>query len=59
MILLHRYTLRATINHNADHFTATIVDSSHRLFVYNDLEGVEEVEQSLLCVETAAYVLKN
>ncbi|UJR33840.1 hypothetical protein I4U23_021263 [Adineta vaga] len=27
-----RYTLRATINHKADHFTTTIIDSTNRLY---------------------------
>ena len=59
MSFLYRYILRATINHEADHFTATIMDSSNHLFVFNDLEGVKKVDRSLLCVETAVYVLKN
>lgn len=56
---LYRYTLRATINHKADHFTANIIDSSSRLFVYNDLDGVEEVDQSFLPVETAVYISES
>lgn len=56
---LYRYILRATSNHEADQFTATIIDSSYNFLVFNDLEGVKEVNRSLLCVETAVYVLKN
>lgn len=55
----HRYHLRATINHEHDHFTATILDSSNRIFLYNDLEGLEQIDQSPFYAETAIYVLKK
>jgi hypothetical protein len=55
----HRYHLRATINHEHDHFTATILDSSNRIFLYNDLEGLQQIDQSPFYAETAIYVLKK
>ncbi len=56
---LYIYHLRATINHEGDHFTTTIIDSSNRLFMYNDLHGVKEVQRSDVYPETAVYILDN
>ena len=56
---LHRYHLRATINHEHDHFTTTILDSSNRIFLYNDLGGLQQIDQSPFYAETAIYVLKK
>ena len=56
---IFRYHLRATINHEHDHFTTTIIDSSDRLFLYNDLEGMQQIDRSPFCAETAIYVLKK
>lgn len=58
-ILPFRYHLRATIIHDHEHFTATFLDSSNHLFLYNDLQGVKMIDQSPLYAETAVYVLEN
>ena len=58
-ILPFRYHLRATINHDHEHFTTTFLDSSNQMFLYNDLQGVKMIDQSPLYAETAVYVLEN
>ena len=53
-----RYNLQATINHEGDHFTSTLLGFSNQLFLFHDLKGIQKIKQSLSHVETAVYVLK-
>ena len=58
LFISFRYNLQATINHEDDHFTSTLLGSSNQLFLFNDLKGIQKIEQSLPLVETAVYVLR-
>ena len=54
---MFRYQLRAVINHKPGHFVATVIGENDVLYVFDDLSGVEQVQESMNGVETGFYCL--
>ncbi|CAF3381190.1 unnamed protein product [Rotaria socialis] len=55
-----RYNLCAVINHSKGkhpngHFTAILIDKNNKLYLFDDLEGVQQIENSTGTIETGIY----
>jgi hypothetical protein len=51
----HRYKLRAGINHKDSHFTATLIDRTDQLYVFDDQIGIRAVRRSTGQMDAAIY----
>ena len=52
-----RYQLRAVINHIGKemHFISTLIGRDEKLYVFDDLKGIQEVRGSTSNIETGLY----
>lgn len=56
-IASYRYKLRGVINYKPGNFVVTFIDEQNKIYVFDDLTGIEEVSRSVDGVETGIYTL--